>query len=169
MNAELFSYRLETSADEAEIESLHAEAFGPGRFTRTAFRLREGAAHDPTLSFVALAGENLVASVRLTPIVVGERPGLLLGPLAVRPARKGRGAGKQLVRISVAEARGAGHAIMLLVGDLPYYGPLGFEQLPPYAVSLPGPVDPERLLAAALVPGTLDGLAGMVRPGAVGG
>jgi predicted N-acetyltransferase YhbS len=165
MNAEPFRYRLETSADSADIEALHAEAFGPGRFARTAFRLREGALHDSTLSFVALAGETLVASVRLTPIVIGERPALLLGPLAVRPAHKGRGAGKQLVRISVAEARGAGHAVVLLVGDLPYYGPLGFEQLPPHAVTLPGPVDPERLLAAALVPGALDGLAGMVRPG----
>lgn len=165
MNAEPFSYRLETSADDAEIESLHAEAFGPGRFARTAFRLREGALHDPALSFVASAGEDLIASVRLTPIVIGNRPGLLLGPLAVRPTHKGRGAGKQLVRISVAEARGAGHAVVLLVGDIPYYGPLGFEQLPRYAVTLPGPVDPERLLAAALVPGALDGLSGMVRPG----
>jgi predicted N-acetyltransferase YhbS len=168
MNAESFSYRLETPADRAEIESLHADAFGPGRFARTAFRLREGAMHDPTLSFVAVVAEDLIASVRLTPIVIGQRRGLLLGPLAVRPTHKGRGAGKQLVRIGIAEAREAGHAVVLLVGDLPYYGPLGFEQVPPYAVTLPGPVDPERLLAAALAPGALDGLAGMVRPGHVG-
>ena len=129
MTASPFSYRLEQPADDAEIETLHARAFGPGRFARAAFRLREGVPHDPALSFVALSGEELVASVRLTPITIGERAAILLGPLAVKPACKGRGAGKQLVRISLAAAREAGHQVVLLVGDEPYYGPLGFTRL----------------------------------------
>jgi predicted N-acetyltransferase YhbS len=164
MTADLFTYRLESPADSADIDALHAEAFGPGRFARAAFRLREGVPHLPALSFVALVDDAIAASVRLTPIAIGERPALLLGPLAVKPAFKGRGAGKQLVRLAADAARGDGHAVLLLVGDMPYYGPLGFEQLPPYTVTLPAAVDPERVLVAGLTPGALEGLAGLAQP-----
>ena len=40
---------------------------------------------------------------------------------------------------------------MLLVGDLPYYGPLGFVSVPHKQVTLPGPVDPDRVLVMELV------------------
>ena len=94
MTSEPFAYRLETPADAPEIDALHEDVFGPGRFARAAFRLREGVPHDPRLSFVALTDERLIASVRLTPIRIGVRPALLLGPLVVKSAFKGRGAGK---------------------------------------------------------------------------
>jgi predicted N-acetyltransferase YhbS len=160
MNACPFSFRLEAPADCAEIDILHAQAFGPGRFARAAFRLREGVPHDPSLSFVATLDGVLVASVRLTPIRIGGRPALLLGPLAVKPAHKGRGAGKALVRRALAAARDMGHAVVLLVGDEPYYGPLGFVRLTRNAITLPAPVDPDRVLVAGLTPGALDGLVG---------
>lgn len=163
MKANTLNYRAEIPADSEAIEALHAEAFGPGRFARAAFRLREGVPHDLTLSFVAQSEGTLAASVRLTPIVVGARPALLLGPLAVKPVFKGMGAGKELVRMAVAASRQAGHGAILLVGDLPYYAPFGFEALPPYAVTLPAPVDPQRLLAAGLTDGALTGLAGKAR------
>jgi predicted N-acetyltransferase YhbS len=104
----------------------------------------------------------MVASVRLTPIRIGSRPALLLGPLVVDPAYKGQGAGKTLVRISLEAAKKAGNALVLLVGDEPYYGPLGFSQLPPYAVTVPGPADPWRVLVAGLAEGVLEGLTGAV-------
>ncbi|HZP20347.1 MAG TPA: N-acetyltransferase [Bauldia sp.] len=160
MNAEPFEYRPEQPADAPLIEALHEEVFGPGRFARAAFRLREGVAHDPDLSLVALAGGRLVASVRLTPIAIGDRPALLLGPLVVAPPWKGQGAGKALVRKSLAAAKAAGHRLVLLVGDEAYYGPLGFARTPPYAITLPGPVDPSRVLVASLVPDAAAGLKG---------
>jgi predicted N-acetyltransferase YhbS len=160
MTADPFTYRPERPADDAAIEAIHDEAFGPGRYARAAFRLREGVPHDPALSFVAEAGGRLVASVRLTPIRIGGRPAMLLGPLAVVPEFKGRGAGKRLVTIALEAARASGHAVVMLVGDEPYYGPLGFVRLPRYQVTLPAPADPDRVLFAGLVPGALDGLAG---------
>src|SRR5207244_263249 len=150
MNTDIFTYRREEAADEPLIDALHEEVFGPGRFARAAFRLREGTSHDPDLSMVATADGTLVASVRLTPIAIGDQLALLLGPLVVAPEWKGRGAGKALVRKSTAAAKAAGHRLVLLVGDEPYYGPLGFTRLPPYAVTLPGPVDPTRVLVASL-------------------
>lgn len=165
MSSPLFAYRPETPADDPEIDALHAEAFGPGRYARAAFRLREGTDHDRRLSFIATAEDRLVASVRLTPIRIGGRPALLLGPLAVKPAHKGKGAGKALVRIALDAARAAGHAVVLLVGDEPYYGPLGFVRLARYAITLPAPADPDRVLVAGLAPGALAGLAGRAESG----
>lgn len=160
MKPGLFTYRLEHPDDEPAIEALHAEAFGPGRFARAAYRLREGVAHDPGLSFVAHDGERMIASVRMTAISIGDRPALLLGPLVVLPAYKGQGAGRALVRMAVKKAGEAGHEAVMLVGDLDYYGPLGFSRLRRYQITLPGPVDPDRVLVAGLVEGALEGLAG---------
>lgn len=160
MTTSPFTYRLEEPADDPAIESLHAEAFGPGRFARAAYRLREGVAHDPALSFVAHSGDGMIASVRMTPIEIGGRPALLLGPLVVLPAFKGQGAGRALVRMSVGAATDAGHGVVMLVGDLDYYGPLGFSRLRRYQIVLPGPVDPDRVLVAGLVEGALEELEG---------
>ncbi|WP_181707412.1 GNAT family N-acetyltransferase [Chthonobacter rhizosphaerae] len=158
--------RPERSADADAVEGLHAAVFGPGRFARTAFRLREGVPHDPDFSLVAFKGEDLVGAVRLTPIRIGETPALLLGPLCVRPELKNLGVGKTLMRRSMEAARVAGHRLVLLVGDLSYYWPFGFRVVPPGAVEMPGPVDPARLLIAELVAGASEGLHGKARGGA---
>jgi predicted N-acetyltransferase YhbS len=155
--------RPESPADNSAIEALHHTAFGPGAYARAAFRVREQALHLPALSFVTEQSGALVASVRLTPIAIGEARGLLLGPLVVDPPHKGQGYGKALMRLAVEEARKAGWLWILLVGDQPYYWPFGFRPVPPGKVQLPGPVDPARLLVAELIPNAAAKLAGMVR------
>jgi predicted N-acetyltransferase YhbS len=155
--------RPESPADNSAIEGLHHTAFGPGAYARAAFRVREQAPHLPALSFVTEQSGALVASVRLTPIAIGEARGLLLGPLVVDPPHKGQGYGKALMRLAVEEARKAGWLWILLVGDQPYYWPFGFRPVPPATVQLPGPVDPARLLVAELIPNAAAKLAGMVR------
>ena len=155
--------RSEQPSDAAAIEALQHLAFGPGAYARAAFRVREQAPHEPALSFVAELNGMLVGSVRFTPIIIGDRSGLLLGPLVVAPSYKGLGYGKALMRHSVEAARQAGHGFVVLVGDLPYYWPFGFRQLPPKQVTMPGPVDPARLLVAELKPGAAEGLRGQVR------
>lgn len=147
-----FVTRLEQPADAAAIDHLNDLAFGPGRYAKTAYRLREGVPHDPALSFVATDGVMLIGSVRLTPVRVGGAPALLLGPLAVRPDVQKKGAGKALMAAALAAARAAGHDLVILVGDPAYYLPLGFAHVPPGRIRLPGPVDPARLLAAPLTP-----------------
>lgn len=155
--------RPEDPADDSRIDSLHETTFGPGRFARTAFRLREGVPHDRALSFSAWIDGRLVGSVRLTPVFMGLAPALLLGPLAVLPQFKNRGTGKALVARAVAEARSQGHDLVLLVGDEPYYGPLGFHRVPHGSVVLPGPVDPDRILVAELTAGAAERVTGGVR------
>jgi len=155
-----FTFRLEQPGDAATIDALHAELFGPERFKRAAYVLRDGVPADPRLSFVAMRDGVLAASVRLTPITIGGQPALLLGPLVVDPKWKGQGAGRALVRLALETARAQGHRLVMLVGDLPYYGPLGFSFLGRDIITLPAWVDPDRVLVAGLLPGALDGLHG---------
>ncbi len=158
-----FSYRNEQPSDAPAIDALHAELFPPGWTKRAAYVLRDGVPPDLSISFVATVGDPVVGSVRMTPITIGGRPALILGPLVVRPEYKGQGAGRTLVRTALAAAKAAGHRVVLLVGDLSYYGPLGFSFLGRDVVTLPAWVDPDRVLVAGLAPGALEGLGGAAR------
>lgn len=156
--------RHELPADSAAIERLHERAFGPGRFARTAFRLREGVPADPELSFAAHVGTFLVGSIRVTPVQAGEYPALMLGPLTVDPAFEGRGIGAALMNRSIDAAKANGHDLIMLVGDAPYYARFGFKMIPPGQIVLPGPADPTRFLALELVEGVLARRRGGVAP-----
>ena len=159
------SYAAERPEHDLEIEQINAEAFGPGRFTRAAYRIREGGEHERPLSFVALHRARVIASVRMTRVVAGQQAALLLGPLAVRPDYKNRGIGRRLVAMAVDAGRRAGAPLVVLVGDAPYYGPLGFGKIAPGQVTMPRPVDPNRLLAIELEVGALARLRGVLRHG----
>jgi predicted N-acetyltransferase YhbS len=154
----------ETTDDAAAIAQLHARTFGPGRYARTAFRIREGRGHLLDLSFTARIGTLLVGSVRLTPICIGETPALLLGPLTVEPPFRSHGVGSALLRRALAEAKAKGHKLVVLVGDEPIYKKSGFKRIPKGQVKMPGPVDPARLLVAELTAGAFDGVQGLIRP-----
>ncbi len=154
----------ETPDDAAAIERLHERTFGPGRYARTAYRIREGAGHRLELSFTARVGTLLVGSVRLTPIRIGEIPALMLGPLTVEPPFRDRGIGRKLIERALADARSNGHRLVVLVGDEPYYGQMGFKRIPKGRASMPGPVDPGRLLVAELEVGAFDTVAGVITP-----
>src|SRR5271170_752129 len=154
----------ETPDDAVAIERLHERTFGPGRFAKTAYRLREQAAHHAELSFIARIGTLLVGSVRLSPVRVGETKALLLGPLTVEPAFRERGVGQALIEQALKAASAKGHRLVILVGDEPYYGKCGFKRVPPGRAIMPGPVDPARLLVAELADGAFADVSGPIRP-----
>jgi predicted N-acetyltransferase YhbS len=139
--------RFATPADDQFVEELQALAFGPGRFARTAFRVRERFPIDPTLSLISEVDGVPSGSVWMTPISVGGLDGYMLGPLATHPNFRKRGAGKLLAKevTRIALERGEG-SFVLLVGDQDYYCPLGWVPTIPGAVEFPGPVDPNRVL-----------------------
>lgn len=154
----------ESAEDSEAIERLHERTFGPGRYARTAYRIREDIAHRLDLSFVARIGTLMVGSVRLSPVRIGATPALLLGPLTVEPPFRERGIGKALLERALAEAKTKGHRLVVLVGDEPYYGPVGFKRIPKGIATMPGPVDPARLLVAELEEGAFSGVSGPIRP-----
>ena len=130
---------IEAPADAAAVEALVLAAFGPGRFAKTAERLRERAR--VAAGFVARDGETVTGSVRLWSITVGGAPALFLGPIAVASDNRRAGLGADLVQACLDRA---GETGVLLVGDLPYFGRFGFRPAPD--ARLAGPVDQGRVL-----------------------
>ena len=150
--------------DADAIERLHDRTFGPGRFVLSAYRIREHVDHLLGLSFTARIGTLLVGSVRQLPICIGDAPALMLGPLTVEPPFRSRGVGRALLDHALADAKKAGHRLVILVGDEPYYGRVGFKVVPKGRVTMPGPVDYSRVLVAELFEGAFDGVSGAIRP-----
>jgi predicted N-acetyltransferase YhbS len=159
-----FTILAESADDDAAIERLHERTFGPGRYARTAFRIREGVGHRLDLSFTARIGTLLVGSVRQSPIRIGGTKALMLGPLTVEPPFRGHGIGRALIERSLAAAKAAGYRLVVLVGDMPYYGRFGFKPIPKKQATMPGPVDPARLLVVELEQDAFAGVSGAIRP-----
>ena len=150
--------------DADAIERLHERTFGPGRYVLSAYRLREHVDHLLELSFTARIGTLLVGSVRQLPICIGDTPALMLGPLTVEPPFRKRGVGRALLDRALDDAKKAGHRLIVLVGDEPYYSRVGFKVVPKGSVTMPGPVDYSRLLVTELVEGAFEGVSGEIRP-----
>ncbi|NBW12719.1 MAG: N-acetyltransferase [Caulobacteraceae bacterium] len=132
----------ELPSDRAAVEALVLAAFGPGRYAKTAERIREHARM--TLGLVAREGDRIVGSVHLWAVKVGEVPAVFLGPITVdADCRKG-GLGGDLVAACIEAARQDGVGGVLLVGDPPYFERFGF--LPAPDAILPGPVDRRRVM-----------------------
>ena len=134
---------LETESDAPTVAALVDAAFGPGRWAKTAERLREHNRPIVGLSLVAREAGRVTGSVRLWPVLIGGAPAAFLGPIAVEDAQRRRGLGAQLVERACAAAEDQGVTAVLLVGDEPYFGRFGFVRS---KARLPGPVDPRRVL-----------------------
>lgn len=136
--------RIETESpgDAAAVEALVLAAFGPGRFAKTAERLRERARR--AVGFVIRENGQIIGSVRLWVIEINGAPALFLGPIAVDVAHRSAALGADLVVHCLEYARSKDVSGILLVGDLPYFGRFGFRPAP--EVRLSGPVDQRRVL-----------------------
>lgn len=149
-----------------EIEALLDRAFGRDRHARTAYRLRKGVDAIAALSFAAVEQGVLVGSVQCWPVLhLGDdgvrTPLVLLGPVAVEPARQQGGIGRVLTNAAIAAADATVPALpMMLIGDPEYYGRFfGFTAKSTAHWRLPGPVEARRLLARGDAP---------AMPGAIG-
>lgn len=152
-----------TLADIPAISRLHQTVFGPGRFVRSAYRVREGKGYLSRFCRLAQAGGRIIAALRLTPVCIGADGGaVLLGPIAVDPAFAGKGFGRRLISEALDEMRAAGVSLVILVGDEPYYGRFGFKPVAIGQITFPGPVNPARILACELSEGALARYRGLI-------
>lgn len=152
----------ENSSHADGVEALYDKAFGPGRFARTAERLREGNTVMDGCSHVAVdeAG-RVVAAVRIWPIDVGGQAGaVFVGPVAVDPDWRGGALGLCLVELCLERATEQGARAAILIGDAPYFERIGFATVRTRDYPAPGHVPEGRLLAKPLVEGGLDDLIG---------
>lgn len=151
----------ETGPDSFEVEALYDLCFAPGREALSSYRLRDEIPPVAELSHVARDGDGILAgAIRYWPVRVGTHEALLLGPVAVHPTRQGEGLASFLIRETMAMARQAGWARVMLVGDAPYYQRFGFDRLE--GVVMPPPTNPERVLGHALETAAWEGVKGDV-------
>jgi predicted N-acetyltransferase YhbS len=158
----MISIRTEKTSDIGAREALLDQAYGPSRFRKPSETIRRGRRPAEGLALVAVEDGRIIATVRLWQIACGDKPALLLGPLAVACDRQREGIGAAMVRRAVDAARARGHGAIVLVGDAEYYGRFGFTAEKTGALAMPGPFERHRLLARELVPGALDGAAGVI-------
>lgn len=150
-------------ADMPAISKLHAHVFGPGRFVRSAYRVREGKELVSKYCRVADLNGRLIATLRLTEVLIGGTPGAaLLGPLTVDPDFAGQGYGRKLVSEALENMEKGGIKLVVLVGDEPYYGRMGFKPVPLGQIIFSAPVNPVRILAVELETGALAAYRGQI-------
>lgn len=148
---------VEALAERKAADALVNRVFGPGRYAKTAERLREGNQPIPGLSFVMHRIEQgghsetaIIGSVRLWPVKVRDDNQALkgdmafLGPIAVDEDHQSLGIGRALIRTAIKAAFDAGVTAILLVGTPAYFQSFGFVKAE--GLSLPGPVDLRRLM-----------------------
>lgn len=149
---------LDPRTDGARIDPLLDAAFGTDRHQRTVYRLRAHGRWLRGLSLAARCGDALAGVLLCWPVAhVADADGrvtrlVLVGPVAVEPARQGHGVGTALMTRLLADA--APSLSMMMVGDAPYYARFGFRAGQGADWRLGGPVDPARLLTHGPVPAT---------------
>jgi len=158
----------ERPQDSRLVDALVDRAFGPGRFTKVSERVREFATFAPELSACAwspdaMNGDRLLGCARMWRVRVGSRPVSFLGPFAVEQGERNAGFGARMIERACEAAAAAGETHVVLVGDEPYFGRVGFSTAAGANVRMPGPVDQRRVLVRALRPDAGE-LAGMVGP-----
>ncbi|MFQ3360577.1 MAG: GNAT family N-acetyltransferase [Alphaproteobacteria bacterium] len=155
----------EEKKEDPLIRNLLSSAFGPGRFAKTAYRLRENTLHQINLSFVCYIDDLLIGSVRYWTILSDDDEELLLlGPVAIDPSCRGYGIGYKLINESIKHCKNDGHLVLILIGDLAYYKKLNFFIAPRGQIKFPGPVDPQRILYNDFGTGKFNKIIGNLRP-----
>ena len=157
----------QTAADDAAIERLMGDAFGPARYSRSVWLLRSG---PPVVDLCLVLREfgTMLASLRFWEVQLGEQSVLLLGPLAVQPNLRGQGYGHQIVEEGLARAKAMGKWQLVLVsGEPEYYPKFGFVPAAPYQLDWPGFVELERLQFLELQQGALAALRPPLRVRAI--
>ena len=163
-----FAFSTALATDSDAIDQLLDLSFGIARRTKTSYRLREGSMAVAGLSLVLRDADlGIVATISYWPIAIGAKgtAALLLGPLAIHPQRQNLGIGLALMQVTLTAARQQGHKLVILVGDAPYYGRVGFGSVPRGQLLLPGPFDEARLLYLDLVDGAMANASGLVVAG----
>ena len=133
--------------DEGYIKKLLDSTFGPGRYARSVYRLREIRSFVEEFSYVYEKNNKILASISYCKTIINSQfNGLLLGPLAVELEQKGKGFGVQLVKHTLNLIKDDGNIdFVIVVGELDYYERFGFNRIE-QDIKFYGPVDKNRLL-----------------------
>lgn len=152
--------RTETTADLPDIRAVNLAAFPTPAEADLIDRLRGRV--DPFISLVADDG-GVAGHILFTPVHVGARTALALGPMAVLPARQRHGIGGKLIRAGLDACLTAGIDLVFVLGHPEYYPRFGFKPTRPFGIRCEFEVPAEVFMLAELRPGTAAGISGIVR------
>ena len=161
----MLEVRPERPEDRAAVRRVNEAAFGQPDEADLVDRLRAQAR--PYLGLVAVIDGEVVGHIAFTPVALEPaRPGLDargLAPMAVLPTHQRAGVGTALVREGLAACRRDGAGAVVVLGHPTYYPRFGFAPAGGFGLRSEYDAPPEAFMALALVPGALDGAAGVVR------
>jgi len=157
--------RDERPRDEAAIHAVVAQAFGRATEADLVKSLRANG--KVVVSLVAEEEGQVLGHVLFSPVVIeavtASDAALGLAPLAVLPAFQRLGIGSALVSAGLARCRALGHTRVVVLGEPAYYERFGFSTATDFGIRYPGAAPRAAFMALALVPGALDGRAGVAR------
>ncbi len=135
--------RTEQPADYPAIRAVVSAAFASDTEADLVDAIRSSEHYVPELALVATDGGEVVGHTMISGATLrspgGDRPIVMLSPLAVLPARQGEGIGAALVRAAVAAADHRGEPLVVLEGSPAYYRRFGFEPSYEHGIQLPLP------------------------------
>ena len=136
-----------SNEDNDKIIKLLHKSFGPGRFARSVYRLREKNDRDTEFSYIYELNNQILSSISYYKTFLNDDfKGLLLGPLAVDPEHRGKGYGVELVKYTIALIKKTmAYDFILVIGDYHYYEKFGFKKIN-NTFSFYGPVNSEKVL-----------------------
>lgn len=162
--------RDEAPGDAAAIAAVIAAAFGEppeGQPAEVQLVAALRAAGALSLSLVAEESDvGIVGHIAFSPVTVDGRGAdrlLGLAPLAVVPARQGRGIGRSLVEAGLARARLAGAALAFVLGEPAYYRRFGFRPAANWDIAWQHAAPAEAFMAVELRPGAGVAWQGILR------
>jgi putative acetyltransferase len=162
----MITIRPETLEDSIVIYEVNKLAFGQENEARLVENIRQAANFNSKLSLVAIKNEKVVGHLLFSPIIIqaskDDIPALALAPLAVCPEFQNQGIGSELVKRGLNDCKGLGHKVVVVIGHPNYYTRFGFSSATTKGLSAPFPVADEAFMIVELVPGTVDGISGIV-------
>lgn len=156
--------RPEAQEDYSGVYAVNASAFDTPAEANLVEVLRREAF--PYISIVAEENGEIVGHILFSPVVLSGHADLKimgLGPVAVAPARQGRGIGSALVKAGLERCKELGYGTVVVLGHTGYYPRFGFTPSVSYGIGCEYDVPAEVFMVIELVPGYLIGTEGIIK------
>jgi putative acetyltransferase len=148
--------RPETKDDYAGVAAVNVAAFDQENEAELIDLIRQTDLYVPELSLIAMDEGEVVGHVMFSYVTIEtDREDLSvldLAPLAVLPARQGKGIGSALTRHGLELVERRGEPLVLVEGIPAYYPRFGFERASPHGIHPPSPGIPDEAFMVKLLP-----------------
>ena len=157
-------FRQEEPGDQLAIRRVNEQGFGGGEEAYLVDALRQ--ANAVVLSMVALDGEDIIAHILFTEVIImqadSQFTGLGLGPMAVLPWHQRKGIGSQLLKIALDKCCRLDYDFVVVLGHPGFYSKFGFSPAKPYGISCEFDAPDEAFMVLGLRENALAGRSGIV-------